>query len=77
MKITSIPKNKQVLPSFSIPHKNINFLLYNINPSSHNNDNFVMPVYHKLNTANHHYNNHTTDIIPLLPVLKINTYYKT
>lgn len=45
---------------FFIPHKNINFILYNVNPSSRNKDYFVMPVYHKLYTANHHYNNHTT-----------------
>jgi hypothetical protein len=42
--------------------------------SPENDNNFVMPVYHKLYTANHYYNNHTTDIIPLLPVFKKQTY---
>lgn len=62
MKIISISKNKPIFPSFSsIPHKNIKFILYNVNPSSHKNI-FVMPVYHKLYTANHYYN-HTKDIM--------------
>jgi len=69
-KLILFHKNKPVFgppPPFFIPHKNINVILCNFYPSGHNDNNFVMPVYHKLYTANHYYN-HTTDIIPLLPV---------